>query len=601
MHLLLTMLAGVLGGGQPATIDPTLPVFSDHVVVSASLDAQDRDQTPATVTVIDRAELEARQATLLSEAVSLAPGLSVVPLGSPGQQTSLFTRGSESDQTLLLWNGIPLNDPYFGGANWQFVPVDGVERIEVVRGPFSALYGSTALGGVIQVFTGDRNGGALHLEGGENGYRRVGVTAGAGGDRYRLDFAGHIRRGDGERANDSFDSQEGVAHATWRIRPGTTLGLLVRADDSDTGIPLSGGLPSPEKRISWQEREVALPFRAEAGRWEVEARLSRTAFGSAFRDPLDPFGFTAADTRSQALRGRAVATVRLEDRLHLSFGGDVERLEVTDSSSFGTNLDGAHQRTWAVFGQASYGRGPLQLEVGVRRDDNSVYGGQTSARAGGVLTLPAGFRLRASYGESFRAPSLGELFFPGSGNPALRPEIGTSYEVGLERETDTWRLALTGFENRQRDLIDFDFATFTDVNVGRARSRGVEGELRVRAGAVTATLNATYLKAEDLDAGLPLLRRPKRSANLLLAARPGAWSLSLTGRYVGGRPDVDPATFARAENPSFVRFDLAARRRVLPWLAPYARVENLADERYSPALGFPAPGRTWIGGVAVDF
>src|SRR5262249_44012893 len=153
------------------------------------------------------------------------------------------------DQTLLLWNGIPLNDPYFGGANWQFVPVDGVERIEVLRGPFSALYGSTALGGVVQVFTGSRDGGAPHPEGGENGYRPPRGGAGTGGERYRLDFAGHWRRGDGELANDSFDSEDGVAHATWKIRPGTTLGLLVRADDSDTGIPLSGGLPSPEKRI----------------------------------------------------------------------------------------------------------------------------------------------------------------------------------------------------------------------------------------------------------------------------------------------------------------------------------------------------------------
>src|SRR6185295_18560565 len=121
--------------------------------------------------------------------------------------------------------------------------------------------------------------------------------------------------------------------------------------------------------------------------------------------------------------------------------------------AFGTDLDGAHQRTRSFFGQVSYGHGPLQLELGARRDDNDVYGGKTSARTGAVVTLPAGFRVRASYGESFRAPSLGELFFPGSGNPKLRPETGKSFEAGIERESGAWRSGVTGFENRQHDLI----------------------------------------------------------------------------------------------------------------------------------------------------
>jgi vitamin B12 transporter len=601
MHILLTMLAGVLGGGQPVAIDPAVPVFSDTVVVSASLDSTDREKIPASVTVIDAREIEARQVTNLSEALSLVPGFTVSPLGSLGQQTSVFTRGSESDQTLLLWNGIALNDPYFGGANWQFIPTDGVERIEVVRGPFSALYGSTAMGGVVQVLSGSRDGGSLHLEGGENGYGRIGLAAGWGGDHFRLDVAGHLRRGDGELANDFFDSEEGTVHAVWTPRPGATIGVLVRADDSDTGIPRDGGRVSPNRRIAWREREIAVPLRAQGDRWEVEGQVSRTEFDSEFRDPDDPFGFTGSDTSSEALRGRAVASLKVRDGLRLSFGSDVERLEVSSSSVFGTNFEGAHQRSWAVFGQASYGHGPLQLELGARRDDNDVYGGQTSARAGAVLALGSGVRLRASYGESFRAPSIGELFFPGSGNPGLRPETGESFEAGIESDAGAWHAGLTGFENRQTDLIDFEFVTFTNVNVGRTRSRGLEGELAYRRGVFAASFNATYLEAEDLGQRSPLLRRPKESANLSLSARPGAWTLSLTGRYVGARPDVDPVTFARAENPSYSRFDLAARRTLLPWLTPYARVENLADESYGPALGFPAPGRTWIGGVAVDF
>src|SRR5262249_51368414 len=153
------------------------------------------------------------------------------------------------------------------------------------------------------------------------------------------------------------------------------------------------------------------------------------------------------------------------------------------------------------------------------------------------------------------APSLGELFFPGSGNPDLQPETGRSYEVGIERQARGFRFALTGFLSRQRNLIDFDFATFRDVNVGRAKSRGVEGELGYRQGIVSAGLDATYLDAEDEPPGLPLLRRPKRSGSLVLALTPRQWTFSLTERVVGERPDVDPVTFARRTNPGYQRLD----------------------------------------------
>jgi vitamin B12 transporter len=344
---------------------------------------------------------------------------------------------------------------------------------------------------------------------------------------------------------------------------------------------------------------VAVPFQAVQGPWRVEAQASRADFDNAFRDPDDPFS-KFSDTQSKATRGRAVASWNGGD-LRLSAGGEAERLEVTASSDGFTNLDAAHQRTWAAFGEGSWGHGPLRLDLGVRRDDNDVFGGKTSLRAGTVVALAPNTLLRASYGEAFRAPTLGELFFPGSGNPDLKPEDSRSYELGLEHTGGGWRFVLTGFENRLRDLIDFDFATFRDVNVGRARTRGVEAEVGFRRGILDATVNGTWLDTEDLGTGLALLRRPKRSANAVLTARPGDWTLSLVGRYVGDRADVDPVTFLRAENPSYTRFDVAARWRALAWLAPYARVENVTGKDYSQALGFPSPGRTLIGGVSFDF
>jgi len=601
----VTLFAGLLGGESPVwSQEPNqtaIPTFNDQLLVSASLDAEAKDQTPASVTVVPAAEIEARQATTLADAMGLVPGLSIVQTGAPGQQSSLFVRGAESDQTLLLWNGIALNDPYFGGANWQFVPTDGAERIEVIRGPFSALYGSGAMGGVVSLLTGRHDGGSAHLEGGEYGYARGSIAAGTTLGRLRLDGVGAVRRGGTEVKNDDFDANDLTLRGLFDLRENANVGLLVRGNQSETGIPFSGRTATPDQSIAWREREVALPVHAVVdGNWEIEGQLATTRFDNAFRAPSDPFGFTRSDTESEGRRGRLVGSWQSARDLRISFGGDVERLEVTSSGSFGTSLDGSRQRTWAAFAEASAPVGKGRIQVGLRRDDNDVYGEQTSLRAGAVVPL-GGFRLRASYGESFRAPSLGELFFPGSGNPALRPEQGKSLEVGVEREIGVVRLSLVGFENRQNDLIDFDLATFTNVNVARARSRGLEGEVEARRGIGSVRVTATYLDAEDRATGEPLLRRARRSATLLASLNPKSWGFSLSGRYVGSRADVDPVTFGRTENPSYVRFDLSARYAGWSKIEPFARVENLADREYEEALGFPAPGRTWVGGLAVRF
>jgi vitamin B12 transporter len=607
----ILLAAGILGGAMPgllaqpipSTAAAGLPRFADSVVVTPALDAEPRDDTPATVTVIDAREIEDRQARDLAALLWSVPGITVAQAGAPGQQTSVFTRGTNSNQTLLLWNGIPLNNPFFGDINWQFVPTEGVERVEVVRGPFSALYGSNAVGGVVQVLTGTRHGLAADLEGGEHGYARGGLAAGGNLGGVQLDLAGHAQRSEGTLNNDFFDGEEVVARALWAPQPGSSVGVLARANDAKTGVPFSFGVPTPDTRISWREREIAVPLEATGGRWLVDARLADTRFDSGFRSPDDPFGAYGSDTLATTLDGRVVGSYHLlrqagED-LEVSLGAEGQSFRVTNQDVFGTNLDHAHQRTWAGFGQASYGGGPVRLDVGVRRDDNDVYGGQTSLRAGGVWRIAGGTRLRASFGQAFRAPTLGELYFPFSGNPDLRPETGTSYEVGLEQDAGPWRFVATGFDNRQHDLIVFDNVSSRDVNVGRARSRGLEGQLGFRQGIVAAQLNGTRLDAVDQTTGLELLRRPKWSANLLLTARPGPWTFNFTGRYVGDRADLDPASGARRTDPGFVRLDLAASRRVLPWLSPYARIENLADRRYAEVLGYPSPRRTLIGGVAV--
>lgn len=600
----LLVLTGILGGvvpvfAQTPQSQPTL--FEEAIVVTASLDGEQEKDLPAAVSVIEAVEIEARQTTVVADLLASLPAMSVVQSGSPGQVTSLFTRGTKSDQTLVLWNGVELNDPYFGGFNWAFMPTEGIGRVEVVRGPFSSLYGGDAVGGVVQVLSAPRRGADLQLEGGENGYLRGQVSAATQLGSTKVEVAGHLRRGDGQAENDFFDGEALMARADWEMQPGMSLGLLVRAADADTGIPYNGGAPSPERQISWQERLVAVPFRADLGDWRVQAQVSGLTYDNQFRDPGDPFGFTASDTDSESLRARAVASYQLKEGSWLAVGSEWDKARVSDSSTFGTNLNGESQQTLALFGEAFYRIGQVTLDAGVRQDDNDVYGSKTSPRLGMQWAVTDSTRLRASWGQAFSPPSIGELYFPVSGNPELEPETSESLELGLEQRLGGWVLGVTGFRNDLSNLIEFDFATYRNVNVGRARTQGVELEAGYRKDRWGLRWNGTYLETEDLGTGQVLLRRPRESTNLVVGYSPPNWSASLTGLYVGDREDVDPITFQRTVNEAYFRVDVAARWRPGTRLAPYARIENVLGEDYQPALGFPAPGRIFVIGLATSF
>jgi vitamin B12 transporter len=618
------LVAGILGGWIPASaltppIDPAASgpqersaveaasppaapapagAFGDTLLVTTTLKPEEARTSTAAVTVINAAEIAARQATDLADLIVNVPGVIVARSGSPGHVTSAFIRGAESNQTLVLWNGIPLNDPIFGRFDWAFLPTEGVERVEVVRGPFSALYGSNAIGGVVQVLSGAAPGTDLRLEGGSHGYGQGRLAAGYDLGGVRLDVAGHFRHDDGQLRNDFYQGEEGMARVEWSLQPNTRLGLVVRANDSSTGIPRSGVEERPRRTQGWQERQVAVPFKTVQGPWQVEALVSETTADLHFRDPDDLF-FSSSDSRTRQLRGRAVAAYTVSPATWLAAGGEWQRQQGTSTSNLGVSLDHESLRSDAFFGQLHSAWGPARLDAGVRADDYQLFGRRVSPHAGVALLVGPAVRLHASYGEGFRAPQLGELFDPFSGNRRLKPEWSRSIEAGADLAAGAWSLALAAFDNRLRDLIEFDFTTSRELNVGRARSRGIEAELGRRTPHFDLRLDGAYLDAKDLDTGLPLLRRPHKSGSLVATWRPGEqrWIFNLAERYVGPRADIDPATFAHVRAPSYERLDLAVQWRATPSIAPLFRILNVAGRHYSEVLGFPAPGRQLIGGL----
>ena len=590
------LLAAFAGVAAPAPQQAPTPVIDEAIVVTAALEREQRSELPVSVSVVEEEEIRARQATEIFELLRTIPGLDVVQSGSPGKVVSLFSRGAESNQTLVLWNGLPLNDPFFGGFDWATLPTDGIGRVEVVRGPFSSLYGTDAMAGVVQVLSSQSDGGGVRLEGGGDSYGRLGLSWGADVGGARVDLAGHARSGDGAAENDFYDGEELMGRVEWR--PGSAkLGLVARIAQAEVGIPVASGVATPRRVQDSESVQLAVPFEIDFDDWSLEGSLARIDSNFRFRDP-DAF-FSLSETDAERLRLRSVATYRAQEGFWIAGGAEWQEDEVSNDTTFGANLTAATRRNWALFGQLQRTLGRLRLDLGVRHDDDEFFGSWLSPRAGVVFDVAERAQFFASYGEGFRAPSLGELFFPFFGNPDLEPEESESLEVGFRFEGDAWWTSVAYFDTDFRNLIDSDPNTFMAINIGRAETSGWEVEVGYHLGLVEARVNVTLLEATDLESGLALLRRAEEKANLLLAVRPEGFVFQLTSRYVGDRVDLDPITFGRAMNDSYFVTDLAVTWEASDRLSPYGRVGNVAGKEYQEVLGFQSLGRSWAAGLEI--
>lgn len=590
---------------------PAAPPVAADVVVTAEAVPEDAASLAVAATVVDRAAIERSHAATVAELLRSVPGVDVSESGGTGGVTSLFLRGANSNAALVLVDGVKLNSPYFGGVDLSTLGTANVERIEIVRGPFSALWGSEAIGGVVHVVTRRADapglsgrafagaGNAASREGGATASFRegsVGVTAGF-----------HRRTLEGELPNEFFEGTDLSAALDVGLAEGVRTGFSVRRDTSRTGIPFDGATRTPRRATTADATTVSVPLSlALASRTTLEAAATFSDDSPTYSDPDDPWGFTFSETKARRAGGRLVVS-HVAGANRVSVGADYERTKVDNRDSYGVQLDGLTTRTWSVFAEdrLSLAADRVSVTAGVRRDENDAYGSSTNPRVAVSWDVTAALKVRAAAGSAFRAPSTGELYYPFSGNPALQPERSVSWEAGAE-----WTfvpglvLEASLFRTDVKDLIRYDYATFTNVNVGRARMTGAEAVLR---GAITSALWArasyVWLDAEDLDTGLPLLRRPRHRASATVGGDLGRGATAeLTGLFVGARDDVDATTYRRVTSPSYVRLDAAVTGpRFLGRLAPYVRATNLLGRVYSEVAGFPSPGRRFVAGLDVAF
>jgi vitamin B12 transporter len=582
---------------------------SDTIVVTASQLPETVESTPASVTVITRQDIDDRAARDLADVLREVPGVTISRTGSPGKATSLFTRGANSTHTLVLWNGIEINNPYFAGYDWGRFSTAGVSQVEVVRGPYSALYGSDAVAGVVNVLTNPQKSGVhADLEAGGHGLRNGNVEADwvSGGNLLSASY--EHRRDDGFEPNDDFG--QNVANLFWRWTSSNhfTLGLAARRTTYDLGIPTNLNaagtaiIASPNRRQSGNERQLAVPIGQTVGRFGYELTLSESRRSDDFSDPDDPYGYVSGTTDSRTRRARL--TTRTATPVGtVIVGGEYERDVVNDVTNFGPNLQDNRRRDTSLFVEDRYehelgGGAKLELTAGARRDDYDTFGSATSPRLAAAWIMGSG-KLRAAFGESFRAPSVGELYFPFSGNKDLQPERSRSAELGYDFLLGGGLASVTLFRGRYRDLIVFDNATYAFGNVGRARTAGVELSLQRRLAGYDASLSYTYLDAKQDGTGTALLRRPKHSGSLFIGRQLGRFETNVALLHTGSRFDVLPvAPFSTISDKAYTTVDVNVQLRG-DRFTPYVKLENAANKRYEEVAGYPSPGRRAVFGVRV--
>jgi vitamin B12 transporter len=612
--LLLRSSCALLLSVAPALLAQPAPQASAKlaadVVVSAEAEPEAAAALGVAATVIDAAEIAASKTTTILDLLRTVPGLDVVQSGGPGTVTSLFLRGTSSTQTLVLVDGVPLNSPYFGGTDLSALSVANVERVEVVRGPFSSLYGSEAIGGVVRVFTrrsaeAGLNGNVSFAMGNGNAKESLGEMRFSEGEfSGTLGFRRTLSWGD--RPNEFFSGTALSGALTAQLPEGASLGITVRRETGRSGVPSDGASPTPQRWTSNDTTTVEVPFS-----YSLSKNLSLDASVRSMRDRpryADPDSFFSSSSTDARRAGARLVFATVLGAQRLAAGADWERTLVSNQSNFGVALEDASTRTFALFveDRVALAGERLVATAGVRWDDHSAFGSAVSPRVTVAWHVAPSWKLRAAAGSAFRAPSTGELYYPFSGNPSLRPEKSNGYEVGLERVLAKGLVAEASvFWNDLRDLIDFDAVTLTNRNVGRARTRGIELALRTPVGGRSyARVSYTYLDAKDLDTDTALLRRPRHRASATFGTTfVSGGAVSLTASWVGSRSDRDAADFTRlVEDPSYLRIDAALTLPPLALpLAPFVRVTNLLGRDYAEANGFPAPGRRFLAGLQAAF
>jgi vitamin B12 transporter len=590
----------------------------DTMVVSATRTPVSLAHLASAASVVTAADLYARQQSDLLSIFGTQPGMPSATTGQPGGVTSLFTRGSNSNHTLFLVDGIRLNDAnteYFNFLSGSTLGAN--ERVEIVRGPQSTLHGGEALGGVIaieQVRGDGPNSGFTTIEGGSFStvQAAASIQGESGPNAYSFSLA--AGRTDNDRPNSEFERGNFALRfdheINERVRIGATLrgyqGLYQSPGDRFTNDPNN----TEKERIGLAT--VFAEFEPNED-WSLHAILGfqHRKLVSDNPAPNPPYGSPGNNEHNTTKRTvfDVQATWSGLDQHRITFGTTAER-SATRNTGFG-NIDEA-QSLIAFFLQDEITlHDGLYLTLGLRNDDHDTFGNAATGRAAlAWVVQPNRLKLRTSYGTAFRSPSFLDLYGVNAfyvGNPNLKPEKAKGWDVGtdLTLADNLGSLSVTWFDTRFDNLINYDFGVFPSTvrNIGEARTYGMETTLRLNiSGTTHFELAHTWLEAKDQTANLRLLRRPRHTIGADLRHDfSRRFTLGTGATWVIDREDVDAATFGCTDAENYFLLRIYAAWHLRNDLDLRLRVENALDEKFEAVNGFPSPGAAVYGGVSWRF
>lgn len=607
---------------QPAT----------EIVVTAARTPEEKGTIAASVAIVDQQRIQRLGPPLVDSLLRLTPSASVATSGPAGSLTEVRIRGAEANHSLLFIDGIRANDPAAGNTpRYELLNADIASRLEVVRGPQSALWGSEAIGGVIAVngISDEAPGRRAIAEAGSNGFRRAGVSAGVKSGKASLAAAIGWQRGtgidsfDGTGDRDGYRNLAGRVRGTWDAAPAIELGLsgfLFDGRSEFDGVDLvtfvrADTLDSTRNRLA----AGRLWARYGSSTSGLGAVVATSLLGSSNRNLLDSKEINR--TRGE----RWTASGQLEYRFStgaiahtaiVALDHDAEWFKGRDTLYGGASNQDRQRSHEAVTAEWRAELRPAVVDIAVRRDRFSTFKDATTVRASALVDLGSGLSIAASYGEGIAQPTFFDLygFFPGNfvGNESLKPESSRGVEASLRYRRKQVEAALTVFRQRLHDeIVDvFNPATFESTTVNRSaasRRSGVEAELGwALGGQLKLSGNYAYLRATEPNSSETLqlreTRRPKHSGSIALDGASGLLTYGASIAYSGARADTNFDVFP-ARPVHLAAYWLAGARlgyEVRPGMELFARGSNLLNQNYQDAFGYRTEGRALFAGFRLS-
>lgn len=577
----LIMATFLLSGSTVAhATETTAPI-----IVTATRTAQTADETLASVTVIDRNQIEASNSSTLMELLqNNSVGLDVSRNGGPGGTTSLFLRGSEGDHVLVLIDGVRVASVTTGTFNWNALVPSQIERIEIVRGPNSTLYGSDAIGGVIQIFTRKAGGPYASLTGGSyhTGKASIGTGGRLGQGRFHINL-GH-EQSEGFSATAPESSHYEADHDGFRNSSATAGFSTPLGNTAELAFDLQHSVGRSEYDDSAYADAYAYSINSSGGvktDWQTSDSWNQHFALNASQDRYESHDSWPADITTRRTGASWQNDLQLDEASLLTLGIDLQQ----DSGEINGSYD-KHTSNRAGYLQYQWNGERYDLLLGARSDTHSEYKRHNTGRLT-VGSRLGGGRLYAGYATAFKAPTFNELYYPFFGDPDIEPEESATLELGYRLGGFQASLYQTQVEN----LIQSDPLTWQAVNIGKARLKGMELEYTHRIGLWQLHGGLTLQSTKDEESGEQLLRRAEKK--LLVTARGPIGErtrLGIEASYTGPREDVYGFPSQRVELASYTLLNLTGEYRLGKRWSLSGRVENLLDEDYTLAYGYNTPG-----------